>query len=160
MQTRKTFLEAFAFLLLTGAIVGTAAIGNATRVNAFNPQADPPAFGMLGVTHGQTARLNVVDATDIPPDPCREVELMFLDSEGAIRQRSVQCLMSGHAAFLDLNGNFLEQIGNRTEIRGKVHLINSPERTVTNLVATIEVFDNETGKTIFILAPPPDPDRK
>jgi len=36
---------------------------------------------MLAVTHGQTARLNVVDTMDVPPGPCREVELMFLDSE-------------------------------------------------------------------------------
>jgi len=64
--------------------------------------------------------------------------------------------MSGHAAFLDLNGNFLEQTDNRARSR-KVHLINPPERTMTNLVATIEVFDNETGRTSFILVPPPDP---
>jgi len=158
MNTRKRVLRALTLAALVGFLIASAHMG--ARVSAFNPQPDPPAFGMLAVTHGQTARLNVVDATDVPPGPCREVELMFLDSEGNIRQRSVQCLMSGRAAFLDLNGNFLEQIDNRTEIRGKVHLINPPERTVTNLVATIEVFDNETGKTMFILATPSDSDKK
>jgi hypothetical protein len=146
--------------VLASILIATATLLDRTRVSAFNPQPDPPAFGMLAVTHGQTARLNVVDTMDVPPGPCREVELMFLDSEGNIRQRSVQCLMSGHAAFLDLNGNFLELTDNRAEIRGKVHLINPPERTMTNLVATIEVFDNETGRTSFILVPSPDPDKK
>jgi hypothetical protein len=146
--------------VLASILIATATLLDRTRVSAFNPQPDPPAFGMLAVTHGQTARLNVVDTMDVPPGPCREVELMFLDSEGNIRQRSVQCLMSGHAAFLDLNGNFLELTDNRAEIRGKVHLINPPERTMTSLVATIEVFDNETGRTSFILVPSPDPDKK
>jgi len=154
------FSKVFTFLLFTGAIVGTVAVWNATRVKAFNPQPDPPAFAMLGITHGQTARLNVVDTMDVPPGPCREVELMFLDSVGNIRRRSVQCLMSGHAAFLDLNGDFLEMTGNRAQIRAKVHLINPTEGTMTNFVATIEVFDNETGRTSFVLVPPPEPDKK
>ncbi len=160
MKTRNTLLKVLTVATLSAVLMAAAGIIDRDHVSAFNPQPDPPAFGMLAVTHGQTARLNVVDTMDVPPGPCREVELMFLDSEGNIRQRSVQCVMSGHAAFLDLNGNFLELTDNRAEIRGKVHLINPPERTMTNLVATIEVFDNETGRTSFILAPPPDPDKK
>jgi len=160
MKARNASSKVITVAVLAAILITTATLLDRTRVSAFNPQPDPPAFGMLAVTHGQTARLNVVDTMDVPPGPCREVELMFLDSEGNIRQRSVQCLMSGHAAFLDLNGNFLEQTDNRAEIRGKVHLINPPERTMTSFVATIEVFDNETGRTSFILAPPPDPDKK
>ena len=160
MKARNASSKVITVAVLAGILITTATLLDRTRVSAFNPQPDPPAFGMLAVTHGQTARLNVVDTMDVPPGPCREVELMFLDSEGNIRQRSVQCLMSGHAAFLDLNGNFLELTDNRAEIRGKVHLINPPERTMTSFVATIEVFDNETGRTSFILAPPPDPDKK
>ena len=160
MKARNASSKVITVAVLAAILITTATLLDRTRVSAFNPQPDPPAFGMLAVTHGQTARLNVVDTMDVPPGPCREVELMFLDSEGNIRQRSVQCLMSGHAAFLDLNGNFLEQTDNRAEIRGKVHLINPPERTMTNLVATIEVFDNETGRTSFVLTPSPDPDKK
>jgi hypothetical protein len=160
MKARNASPKVITVAVLAGILTATATLLDRTRVSAFNPQPDPPAFGMLAVTHGQTARLNVVDTMDASTGPCREVELMFLDSEGNIRQRSVQCLMSGHAAFLDLNGNFLEQTDNRAEIRGKVHLINPPERTMTNFVATIEVFDNETGRTSFVLTPPPDPDKK
>jgi len=159
MKARNASSKVITVAVLAGILIATATLLDRTRVRAFNPQPDPPAFGMLGVTHGQTARLNVVDTMDMPTGQCREVELMFLDSMGNIRQRSVQCLMSGHAAFLDLNGNFLEQIDNRAENRGKVHLIDPPERTMTNFVATIEVFDNETGKTSFVLTAP-DTDKK
>ena len=159
MKARNASSKVITVAVLAGILIATATLLDRSRVSAFNPQPDPPAFGMLAVTHGQTARLNVVDTMDVPPGPCREVELMFLDSMGNIRQRSVQCLMSGHAAFLDLNGDFLELIDNRAEIRGKVHLIDPSERTMTNFVATIEVFDNETGRTSFVLTAP-DTDKK
>ena len=136
-------------------------------------------IGMVGITRGQTARLNVhgdkstvdnpVDistldnVTDVSPGPCREVELMFFDSQGNIRQRSVQCIMPGQAAFLDLNGSFLEVPGQRAEIRASARLISplpNGDRNRINLISTLEVFDNETGRTSVVLAPPPDPDKK
>ena len=160
MKTRNPLFKVFTVAALSAILIAAAGIIDRDHVSAFNPQPDPPAFGMLAVTHGQTARLNVVDTMDVPPGPCSEVELMFLDSAGNIRQRSVQCLMSGHAVFLDLNGDFLELIDNRAEIRGKVRLIDPPERTMTNFVATIEVFDNEAGRTSFVVSPPPEPDKK
>ena len=53
---------------------------------AFNPQPDPPRFGMVGLADGQTARLNLVNlgiptATGIPPGPCR-AHLKFFDGDG------------------------------------------------------------------------------
>ena len=41
-------------------------------------------FGIVGMTRGQTARLNLVYVPglgDLPPGPCR-VQLMFFDSDG------------------------------------------------------------------------------
>ena len=151
--------------ILTVAIGGQAASHKSLKLT---PQVVPESlpcptcarFGMVGITRGQTARLNVADTTnvmdtsDVPPGPCREVELMFFDSQGSIRQRSVQCLKPGHAAFLDLNGSFLEVPGLRAEIRASVNVIApppDPDRNRINLVATVEVFDNETGRTNFVL---------
>jgi hypothetical protein len=120
-------------------------------------------FGMVGITRGQTARLNAYDqsdnsgdATDIPPGPCREVELMFFDSMGNIRQRSTQCLLPGHAVFLDLNGNSVEVPGLRLEIRGLVRFVEDPNLSGPNRItlgSTLEVFDNEAGRTSLVLLP-------
>jgi hypothetical protein len=42
-----------------------------TYVRAFNPQPDPPAFGLISLNPGQTLRLNVVNHLTPPPDPDR-----------------------------------------------------------------------------------------
>src|SRR5262245_20625133 len=50
---------------------------------AFNPQPEPPAFGMVGLARSQTAILNVVLAPvpeDVQP-PCL-VDLSFADASG------------------------------------------------------------------------------
>ena len=171
MKTRNAMYKLLVVTLLGANMLAVAMAGQAASHKSMKltPQIVPEslpcptcALGMIGVTRGQTARLNVadtanaVDTSDIPPDPCRDVELMFFDSQGNIRQRSVQCLMPGHAAFLDLNGSFLEVPGLRAEIRASVHVIApppDPDRNSGNLVATLEVFDNETGRTSFVLTP-------
>jgi hypothetical protein len=52
-------------------------------VKAFNPQPDPPVFGLIGVDPFETVRLNAVSAdTPLPggvnPGPC-SVDLVFRD---------------------------------------------------------------------------------
>ncbi|MGH7752939.1 MAG: hypothetical protein ACREN5_08995, partial [Gemmatimonadales bacterium] len=57
-------------------------------VLAFNPQPDPPGFGMVGITQGQAVVLNVVlgdPPGDIePPGPDRacQLTLSFVDASG------------------------------------------------------------------------------
>jgi hypothetical protein len=127
---------------------------------------------MLGITHEQTARLNVVRLQPIPegdrssPIPTGDrpvqVELSFFDSQGNLLLRSTETLMEGHAAFLDLNGatpfpsgGVGDAVGlsNRAEIRGGVHVLSpipEPDRNTLNLVPTLEVFDNfgpDAGKS-------------
>jgi hypothetical protein len=53
-------------------------------------------FGVFGLVRPQTARLNVVEAGDVPPGPCRRAELRFLDSQGNTLAQSVECLTPGH----------------------------------------------------------------
>ena len=167
MNKRNTMLKVFGVATLTAILVGTAAIlGNGTyRVAAFTPRPRPisvpcpsciPTFGYWGFTHSQTARLTVVDMSDVPPGPCRTVEMTFYDRVGNIRQRSIQCLIPGRAASLDLNGSALEFTGLRAEMRARVEIITpppDPDDNSINLVATVQVFDNDTGKTSFIVFP-------
>jgi hypothetical protein len=174
MKTRMTILT----ILASGILSFAFASGTARR--SAKPLRDPISvpcpscrinFGVLGITGGQTARLNVVsltpppepDRSTPPPEPERpvQVELMFFDSQGNVLLRSTETLMPGHAAFLDLDGATLPRgpadtfppvggISNRTQIRAKIRLIEDPnlgeppepDRNRINLAATVEVFDN------------------
>lgn len=144
---------------------------NLTPIPNSQCKGDCEYLGAVGLTRGLTARINAYDkstvdnpvdvsapggANQVPPGPCRNVELMFIDSMGAIRQRSTQCLLPGHLVSLDLNGNFLEVPGMRAEVRGLVRFVEDPNLFGPNnieLGATLEVFDNETGRTSFVLIP-------
>ena len=69
----------FAAGLATGAVVLGTMPGVAI---AFNPQPDPPAFGIVSINPDQTIRLNVVcwehDVDGVPPGPCHG-EMMIHD---------------------------------------------------------------------------------
>ena len=180
MKVRNTFLRVVSLVAFAAAVFGAAAIFDQGRSRAadFNPQPDLFVYGMIGITHEQTARLNVVNWGDVNPGPCRssggevdpgpcrvQVEFMWFDSQGNILLRSTETLMPGHAAFLDLDGGTLPRDtgppsagGNRTEIRAKIRLVEDPSlqpvpsRNAVNLAATVEVFDNfgpDAGKSRF-----------
>lgn len=122
-------------------------------------------FGMIGLGRGQTARLNVVNLRTVPAIepvsdqvvtliPC-SVRLRFLDQRGNTIARSVENIMPGNGAFLDLP--FHEAIprgfeGKRIEIRAIVRPLSPPEdeRRGCATLSTVEIFDNETGRTSVV----------
>jgi hypothetical protein len=146
-----------AFGVATLVLLGLGALTR--QASAFNPQPDPPAFGLIGLAQGQTARLNIVSVSpgpctpsEVSPGPCR-VQLAFLDADGrVIVKRSgalaqvTLTLVSGRAASLDLSADDLLIDGMRTEIRAVAQV-------TSRLVApgpcrlTLEIFDNITGRT-------------
>ena len=120
------------------------------HVKAFNPQPDPPAFGVIGVDPYATARLNAV-CPDSPlpggvsPGPCN-VTLAFRDINGNVLSRAVKTLLPGQGTWLDWNG---AQIGRgRTEIQPSV-----PVGGTGFVLLTVELFDNQTGRTIVTMHP-------
>ncbi len=152
---------------LAGAIaIAGAAVGvGVAHLKAFNPQPDPPRFGMVGIAEGQTARLNLVNLYPpgppiFPPDPCR-AELQFIDADGNVVASRLVRLAAGHAAFLDFTPTFVpvNTIGDavaplRAEIRANVNL------GVAGLPpgpcrATLEIFDNVTARTTVFVASGP-----
>jgi len=79
--------------------------------------------------------------------------LLFLDSTGRIVARSTETLTPGRATFLDFEGNSIERQGNRLELRPLV-LVPPPEpdRGIRSfLIASVEVFNTESGKTVFFV---------
>jgi hypothetical protein len=150
-------------MMATGCAAVLLGLGALSRTaGAFNPQPDPPGFGMVGIAEGQTARLNVVNLGNAdpqsPPDPCR-VELQFFDADGNPIAGSRVRVKPGQAASLDYVATFVPTnvvtdavTPARAEIRPAVN-------TDTGLLApqcraTVEIFDNSTGRTAVFIPPP------
>ena len=188
MKTRNIFTR-LSMVVALSALASTATIWEVRRVRA-NPPPDPDRiFGMVGITPGQTMRLNVVnlqpppdpDTNAAPPGPCRVLLSFrnadgqpFMDSNGDSIQRLVE-LPAGHSAFLDLNADlFSAPSANadaasaplRLQLRPFVRVLAAPPDPEKQIPpgpcrATMEVFDNTSGRTSVFAGfePPPDPDR-
>ncbi|HEY2963042.1 MAG TPA: hypothetical protein VGJ37_11540, partial [Pyrinomonadaceae bacterium] len=144
MKTRN-ILTKVSLAIAIATLLATSTIWEVRRVRAAQPpEPDRTTFGMVGITRGQTMRLNIVNLVTIsegqlPPDPCRVV-LSFRDaagqpfrnSDGQVIRREVS-LQSGESAFLDLNGDiFGEPSTNadtaplRVQLRPFVRVLQSP----------------------------------
>jgi hypothetical protein len=123
-----------------------------TTLAAFDPQPDPPAFGIVSITPEQTIRLNAVcsehGVRGIPPVACR-AELMFHDAAGNVLLSQVVRLKPGQATFLDYTVGIRTAPFERVAIQPCV--IPDPERG--RMLPTVEVFDNATGQTALLVNP-------
>jgi hypothetical protein len=133
------------------------------------PDPDRLNFGMVGITRGESLRLNVVNAvlpSELPPGPTR-VQLTFVDGDGNKFtnprtgnpvQREVT-LQPGHSAFLLLSYDEVAAAGDGDSQRRRLQL-----RPVVNIqpddngqlppgptITTAEVIDNSDGRTRFML---------
>jgi hypothetical protein len=171
MKSRKTFsnrlkLSAAAILILT-----IVAIWNTKPATAFstpqkgsdgktinNVQAAnvPINFIVASITQGQTARINVLNTSDInslfPPGPCR-VELSFQYTNGrpvvnrdGIPYDRIFILNPEHGAFLDVNGNdIIPLAGLRLSFTPIVKILNISDGTL--VIPTFEMYSNDSKKT-------------
>ena len=71
MKNRNVFTRSLVMIALVGVVMAVVGFWLTTYVSAFNPQPDPPAFGLISLNPGQTLRLNVVNRLTPPPDPDR-----------------------------------------------------------------------------------------
>lgn len=160
-MNRRVALVATIVLLTAGA----------ERVRAFNPQPDPPGFGMVGLAAGQTARLSVVrvdnpDAIDNEDIRPVTLKLTFLDRDGhviltrdGVRVESTVVLRPGRSAFLDLDSRGMVIEGGRASIRAFVQPARrppGPRDSDPEWLPTLELYDNETGRASFVLQPGSD----
>ena len=188
MKKRMTVAMALALTMAALVVIAAPTGWQSTRANAQQEESIAATsrdraftlFGMIGLARGQTARLNVVNlrrvAAAVPaaeeaestagptahqlvtPVPCN-VRLRFLDQRGNTIARSVESIMPGDGAFLDLP--FHEAVpagfeGKRFEIRAIVHVLRRPDETRRcATISTLEIFNNETGHTDVIYPEPP-----
>lgn len=135
------------------------------------PQHDRISFGMVGITPGQTLRVNVsnVIATNdsvLPPGPSR-VAFIVINSHGdPVRHRDgspvrrVVMLERGESAFLDLNGDDLQfpPGPSRLQVRAVVNVF-APGPTdnafpTGPIVPSVEIFNNANGRTVVFIGNP------
>jgi hypothetical protein len=174
MKTKSALIIATVLVALAALMTGGILFGM-ERAQAQDeippPIPDRISFGMIGITQGQTVRVNVVNTLPPPtgdsqPQICRVV-LTFLDAEGrGVRSRDGSIirrafdLEPGRAAFLDLNADHLQNLpaGDRFELR--VAVIHPPvnfDRCPSwsdSIVPSVEVFNNVNGRTVIFVGNP------
>ena len=163
---RKLAIAATIFIL-----VGTVAVGLfrfwPQQVRAFNPQPDPPGYGLVGITNGQTIRVSVVNTTppdpNAPPDPCRAV-ITFVDANGnsfiradGTPARKTVLIDQGQSAFLNLNADNFVRNG-RLTLRPDIRIQQADPVLVGDsftppdpCFASAEVISNSSGQTQFMM---------
>jgi hypothetical protein len=123
--------------------------GAATVIQAFNPQPDPPGFGLIGVTpESQYARLNVsnVGIPGINFGGSCEVELSFGDGQGRTFKRSDVTLPVGKSTSLDVRAADIT-VPTSVDLP-RVELLPAVQHGgACYLVSSVEVVANATGQT-------------
>ena len=122
--------------------------------HAFNPQPDPPGFGMFGIANGQTAHLNVklerLDTKIYSPDPFR-VTLYFLNGDGRTLTQQTFAVSAGQSVILDYAPPALPT-GLRQRIRPIVIVEPDASGVIPDYKAVVEVLDNDTQRNVFVYA--------
>ena len=135
--------------LAAGAVVLGAMSGTAV---AFNPQPEPPGFGIVSINPDQTIRFNVVcwehDVNGAPPVVCQG-ELMLHDMAGNIVARRPVRLAPGQAAFLDFTFGPESSPGNLVGINPCW----IPGPNSGRSLPTAEVFDSRSGRIALHVNP-------
>jgi hypothetical protein len=164
----KTKLVAVAAVLAALVAIPLARSTTPAQVTTEPPEPIRQTFGLIGIAFGQTAQLNVVNVPPdpllppdpmVPPDPIQPVsiEMALVDGDGIILARRSAMLLPNESASLSVNRNSLDRRGNRVSLRALV-LIQPPDPMTPpdpmQIISSLEVFDNLTGRTSVVLHPP------
>ena len=186
MKTKRTLTIATGLLALV-VLLTLGLFRGSRQVNA-QDQIPPPvpdriAFGSVGITQGQTARLNVTNISTAVC-PCQRVVLTFRGSSGQLLQnqqgevirRSVE-LQPGESTFLDVDydalppGPTLPPGPSRLQLRAgitflppspiddsqvRLHLNERqvPPPMIDTVISTVEVINNADSRTQFVVTNP------
>lgn len=158
-KTMKLFVTAIA--LVTGVAIWSA--WGARPAQAIQDSEDFPS--PIGITFGQTARLNVLNSGE---EKGLVINWKFLDSAGRVLARGPEphLIPPGQFRSFDVNGDELNALRDRfgrIQILAVVRALGGPD--TKNLHTSLEVFDNATGKTTAFVStavikgfnPRPDP---
>ena len=128
--------------MLIAILVAFLALG-ATKAQAFIDIYRP-----VGITFGQTARVNILNTGD------RAIVIeggKFLDSDGNVIAEFRGTIDPGKTMSFDLNGDTVPRTENRIEIH---FVIEGPEPHLRNVRLSLEVFNNADGRTTVFIGDP------
>ena len=139
-------------------------------------QAQPGvAFGLLGLAEGQSLRVNALNLGNRSSSSASgcEVTLRFLDAKGVVLRESVVQIPVGQGASLDLRRAQVSNQPGRASVRavllfgfaggGAPPGPDARRNFDCNIVPTLELFDDATGRTALVLTdakPLPLPDQR
>jgi hypothetical protein len=122
--------------------------GTLAMAQAASFQNQQRTTNIVGITPGQTARLNVLYPTAPAPilQPLCSATLTIADDQGnAIKSNNFTQLIAGKSVSVDLNADTDLSGSARTEIHGL-----SIATSGCHFIATLELIDNATQKTILV----------
>jgi len=153
--------------LLFGLIVsGVAGIAAAQSTSPPAWYGQVQTFGMVGLTEGQTARLNLLNPGVPSPAATGAIcsaQVSFLNDQGTVLKMSTVSVIPGKSVSFDLDRDTdLAVSDRRVEIRATIRIpvltpVASPlqplppQPGICSLVPSLEVFNNDTGKTQVVL---------
>ena len=155
MKTNKTLIMKSTFAV---ALIGVATLWAVNRASASAPAGQKMLFPSVGIARGQTARINFTNVTDVELN----FTLIAVDDNNASHLRTVMTLQPGETGHADLNADLIGLLEGRQQIRAAVDaFVGDP--TVAHgggggggtgrfAIGSLEVFDNDTGKTqVFVI---------
>lgn len=148
MQTHRVAFGKLVFVMGGALLVALGALSRTT--SAFNPQPEPPAFGLVNLVAGQDLRINIVcsehGARRVPPGPCTG-ELMFHDADGNTLSSQQVRLSPGQSTSVALG-----RLSERNPGGIDPCWIPGPDNTGF-AIPSAEVFSIDTGQTQLYLNP-------
>ena len=164
MKTKRTLT--IATIIIALAILATFGIFRNTQpaqAQEVPPQAERISFGMVGITRGQTARINVTNIS-LAICPCIRVVLnwakpngqLLRNRDGEIIRRSIE-LPPGESTFLDVDfGEVPPPVPDRLQLRAIITVLPPPvgdmPPPISMMPMTVEVINNSNGRTEFALS--------
>jgi hypothetical protein len=145
MTTRSRLLKA----VTLGVLMAFAALLLTNPAKAFRPTAVEFHFGSVGITRGQSARLNVLNVSR----GTLMASINFTDNAGRMIQQSVEKVEPGQSIFLDLTPTSVDDSAGRLQIHASVEVSSRESGGGAGrlFIPTLEVFDTGTGRTHIAL---------
>ena len=118
-------------------------------------------FGAAAMAVGQTSRANIAsfeDPNEFPPGTTCGIIINYFAADGTLLTAPFRGVLDiGKTIFVDLNRNSLRAPGNRVPFRVVVSVIgnpNFPPDPCAAVRATVEIYDNLTGRTTVFVDDP------
>lgn len=152
MKTNKSLILKSMFAV---ALIALATLWTVNRASASALAGQQILFPSVGIARGQSARINFTNVSDGELN----FTLIAVDDNNVSHLRTVMTLEPGQTGHADLNADLIGLLEGRQQIRAAVdafvgaHGAGGGGGAGRFAIASLEVFDNDTGKTQVFVTP-------